>query len=349
MMTEFLIIGFCLTLNAVLSCIEMAFVTASKAHVKQLASKGSIAAHRLLKLKKNPERVLSVLQIGITLVGAVSAAVGGASAEESLSPTIMSYFSVTENTAEYISIALIVVPLTYISVVIGELVPKTLALRYPMKFALSGGWILVLLDRVFAPFVFSLEISTKFITQIFLNRLKPEPTTDDIPPEVDIAPLSDSHKQYVFNLIDIDKRSVKDIMIPWDQVSTIEFSEHYFDVLNKIKQSRHTRLPVIQGDRVVGLLHTKEFVSETEISKIKWTELIRPTVNLHPKERILTALRALQSKKSHMALVISEGKPIGIVTMEDIFEEVVGEIYDEDDDMQTLLSSTARIRTWTHK
>jgi putative hemolysin len=343
-MFEIIVIVLCLFFNAVLSCIEMAFVTVSRAHLKQLAAKGNSAASRTLKLKENPERTLSVLQIGITLVGAVSAAVGGAGAEENLSPIIEAVTGWSEETSEAISIFLIVIPLTYLSVVIGELVPKSLALKYPMRLALSGGYILILLDKIFAPFVFILDQSTRFILS-FISKKLPAETFTEINTSVDLDPLSDVNKQYVLNLVSVDKRTVKDIFVKWEEVTKIDISLHYLKVLQVIKDSRHTRLPVIENEKVVGILHSKEFVSEGEVSKLDWTELIRPVIRLNPSEPIFAALKKLQAQRSHLAVVEADDVAIGIVTIEDIFEEVVGDIFDEDDSPNTLLSTNSKIRT----
>lgn len=348
-MIEIFIIALCLMFNALLSCIEMAFITASKAHIKRLAESGHSAAKRILILKSNPERTLSVLQIGITLVGAVSAAVSGLSADEYLSPYFVEWFHVTKEAANLISITAIALPLTYASVVIGELAPKSIALRFPLRIALSGGYLLIFLDRLFYPFVFLLETSTKFLTKFVFANFKPESTISSTG-DVDLANLTEAHKQYIFNLINVDKRTVKDVMLPWEQVTTIYINAHQHEVLEKIKASRHTRMPVIdENDEVIGLLHTKEFVSESEITKLDWKQLIRSIPVLSAKEPILSALKRLQNKKSHLAIIKEDDKVIGIVTIEDIFEEVVGEIYDEDDDPNTLLSVNSRIRTMNLK
>lgn len=348
-MTELIVIALCLLFNAVLSCIEMAFVTVSKPQLKKMADSGLVAAKRILLFKANPERTLSVLQIGITLVGAISAAVGGAGAEEYLSPKFMSWFAVSEETSEALAILTIVLPLTYVSVVVGELVPKSIALRFPMRIALSGGMLLIVLDRIFHPFVVLLEASTKFFTQFVFANFKSESALNSTG-DVDLENLTESHKQYVFNLINVDKRTVKDVMLEWEDVNTVNEVDHYTEVLEKIKTSRHTRLPVInENDEIMGLLHTKEFVSETEITKLDWRQLIRQIPYLNPNEPILNVLKKLQGLKSHLAIVRQDGKPIGIVTIEDIFEEVVGEIYDEDDEPSTLLAANSRIRTMTLK
>ncbi|MEZ0392930.1 MAG: CNNM domain-containing protein [Pseudobdellovibrionaceae bacterium] len=300
-------------------------------------------SYGVLKLKENPERVLSVLQIGITLVGAISAAVSGASAGEILAPSLIRQFGMDPQVAGLLAIVLIVLPLTYVSVVLGELVPKSLALRFPLRFALAGGTLLILMDRIFSPFVHMLEKSTRFFTKFVFSKLKSEEFIDTTR-EVDLDPLSESHKRYVFNLIDIDKRKVQESSVLWEDVTTVDISEHYHQVMDRIKVSQHSRLPVTQNGEVIGLLYTKEFVSEPDVSRIDWTELIRPIVKVHPGEPIIKVLKKLQSQKSHMAVVVDQTTPKGIVTIEDIFEEVVGEIYDEDDNPRTLLSSNTKIR-----
>jgi len=343
-MIEVTVVIICLLLNAVLSCLEMAFVTVSRPHIKQLAQKGSFAAKMVLRLKANPERVLSVIQIGITMVGVISAAVGGAGASDYLEPLFIDRFRLSEETSEALSILIISIPLTYLSVLIGELVPKSLALRYPIKFALLGGGLLSWLDKIFSPLIFVLEVPTKFATRYLFSKFKSEATVD-LSREVDLDPLTETHKQYVFNLLDVDTRTLSDIMVPWEEVTTVDYSEHYYHVLDRIRQSRYTRLPVTKEGAVIGLLHAKEFTSEPEVSKLDWTELIRPILKMNPKDRIIWALKQFQANSSQIAIIQKDQDPLGIVTLSDIFEEIIGEIYDEDDNPRTLLSSNSKIRT----
>lgn len=343
-MFEIIVIGVCLLLNAVLSCLEMAFVTVSRPHLKKLAAKGQVAAQRVLTLKERPERVLSVLQIGITLVGAISAAVGGAGAEEVLSPIYEQRFGVMEETAETLAILTIVIPLTYLSVVVGELVPKTLALKYPLRFSLLGGMLLKNMDRVFSPFVFLLELSTRVILNPLTRGMKSEFHHEGAT-TIDIEPLTETHQQYVMNLIEVDKRTAKDILVPWDSVTTINKDDHFTKVLETIRESRHTRMPVIENGKVIGVLHAKEFISENEISKVSWNALIRPPVSLESNVPILSALRFLQTSKSHLAIISRGPDVLGVITIEDIFEEVVGEMMDEDDSPRALLSANSKLRT----
>lgn len=345
-MLELLVITVCLVLNAILSCVEMAFVTVSKPHLKKMAKDGDLLAKKLVSLRSNPERVLSVLQIGITLVGAISAAVGGASAEESLSPIFREWFGVGKEVSDTIAIISVVVPITYFSVVIGELVPKTLALRSPMRFARLGALFLVPLDKIFSPVVYLLEASTKLLVNPLLKMMKSETITEQAA-AIDLDALTDTHKQYILNLISLDTKKLKDIIVPWNIVTKVDINMNSHEILHIIKDSRFTRLPVVDKDKPIGVLYVKDFISESEMARLNWTELIRPTVRIKKDEPILNALKTLQSDKSHLAIVYLKDECIGIVTLEDVLEEVIGDIYDEDDDfdMKMLLSSNSRIRS----
>ena len=338
------VIFICLLLNAILSCVEMAFVTVSKPHLRKLVNNGDKLALKVLNLRSNPERILSVLQIGITLVGAISAAVGGAGAEENLSPIYQRYFNISEQLAESLAIVTIVIPLTYFSVVIGELVPKTLALRFPMKFAKLGTFFLSGMDTFFSPVVFLLEISTRLIITPVIKLLGSESVLTESS-SIDIDGLSETHKQYVINLIAVEKRKLKEIVVPWEEVTKIEKSAHFTEVMDLIRSAMHTRIPVVEDGIPVGVLHAKEFISEVEISKISWNQLIRPIIFLGSEDPILSALKILQAKKSHMAIIRKKGEVLGIATIEDIVEEVVGDIHDESDSPNVLLSSNSKIRT----
>jgi putative hemolysin len=342
-MLEIFVVAFSILANAILSGLEMAFVTVSKGHLKKLAAEGSTAAARVLKLKGNPERTLSVLQVGITLVGAISAAVSGASAEEHISPFFMSAFAISEELAESLSIAVVVLPLTYVSVVIGELVPKSIALRFPVKLALTGGLLLMIMDRVFAPFVVVFEYSTKFITKILFAKYQTKENVDTTQ-EVDLDNLNETHKQYVFNLIGVDKKRVKDVMVPWDEVTKINLDDHAHDVLEAIRIHKHTRLPVMNEEKVEGILFSKEFIAEPEMANLDWRTLIRPVEYIAPNEPIINALKRLQQRRGKMGVIRSGTTILGIITMEDIFEEVIGDIYDESDEAQQLWSSNSKIR-----
>ncbi len=343
-MMEILIVAVCLVLNAIFSATEMAFVTIPKPDLRNRAKKGDAKASRLLSLRENPERALSVIQIGITLVGAISAAVGGAGAEEQLSPFFEQRFGFSDDVAEGISIAIVVIPLTYLSVVIGELVPKSIALRYPNQVLKFGTTILHFGIRFLGPIVTVLDGSTKFLLKILLPsglRRQPEPQ-----PEIDLESLSTHQRQYILNLANIEAKRVREAMLHWDHVQWIDRAAAFEDVASRVIQSGHTRLPVLENGVLVGVLHSKEFISFVASGNRDWHAILRDAVRVRPQDELLTLLRKLQAERKHMAIVFEGDKTVGVITLEDIIEEVVGDIFDEDDDgnVKRLLSRRAALK-----
>jgi len=330
-MDEILIVSICLTLNALLAAYEMAFVSIPRSELRALSKAGNKDASALLNLRENPERTLSIIQIGITLVGAIAAAVGGAGAGETLEPYFMQNFGLSERSAEAISLILVVLPITYLSVVVGELVPKTLALRNPSRIVLAGAKPLFIADRIFSPIITVLEWSTQRILKTFFPRSKTTQSTE--PATIELNEFSPVHQKFMLNMADIEKKLLRDILLPWAQVTFVQKSASLEEVFQVVLNSGHTRLPVKENGAVLGLLHTKEFMSLRESGETNWQSIVRPTLLLKPTDSALGAMRVLQDKKTHMAVVASpQGQLMGIVTLEDILEEVVGDIFDEDDD-----------------
>lgn len=340
---EWLVVLVCLFLNALLAAAEIAFVTLTRAQLREIAKSGKKSAKTLLELRENPERTLSVMQIGISLVGAVAAAVGGAEAHESIAPYFIERFNLGDRTAAALSIALIVVPLTFLSVIFGELVPKTLALRNPLRIALfSASWLMTL-DKIFLPIVDLLEWSTKKILAIFF----PKSRVAAPPPEtVELDQLSMQARQYILNLVGVEKKRVREVMLPWTQVDHVYFSQTIQEVEVVALRSGHTRLPVIAEGQVFGIINTKELLALVKSGADKWVQIVRPVSRVQESDSLFKALRQMQEKRSHLSTVFAGSSLVGIVTMEDILEEVIGEIYDEDDDgaLRRILSSAGRMR-----
>ncbi len=346
-MTELTVIFACLVLNALFACFEMAFVTVGKPQLSQLAKAGNRAATHLLRLRQNPERTLSVIQVGITLVGIISAAAGGAGAEEAFAPWFEKTYGITENTAEAISIVIVVVPLTLLNVVFGELIPKAIALRSPVQVATFGVRAVAVVDKLFSPIVWILEKVTKAFLKL-LPKNRASANVDQVA-SVDIDHLSRQTQQYVLNLVSIEQRRVQDVMVPWSRVDVLNSGSTRDEVAAVAVRSGHTRLPVLQDGKVVGLLHTKEFITMLANGFDDWPSIVRPVIQVSPHATALRALREMQIKKSHMALVIKDEEPVGIVTFEDVMEEIVGEFFDEDDDgtVRKLLISRSQRRLRT--
>ncbi|XGC79481.1 hemolysin family protein [Bdellovibrio bacteriovorus] len=338
-MSELIVVVICLFVNMLLSGAEMAFVTVNRQQLKAQVKHRS--ARMLLKLKEHPERTLSVIQIGITFVGAIAAAVGGAGAEEALSPYIIERFAVSENTAEAISIVMVVVPISYFSVVIGELVPKTMALRNPLGIAMMSANLLYYGEILLSPFVTILEKSTNIFVRIFSlgSKFKRNET-----PEINVEDLPPQTKEYVVNLVSADKKVARDIMLPWNEVIFVRKTDSVGDVETIILNSRHTRLPVLDENEVIGLINTKEFLAMLRHGNTDWNALIRPILKFKGFEPLFKILLKMQENKSHMAVIYERLDVVGLVSMESIFEEIIGDVFDEDDDglMKKILASKSR-------
>ncbi len=330
-MEEILIVSVCLILNALFSCYEMAFVSFSKSELKSLARTGHPLAQLLLPYREAPERALSIIQIGITLVGAIAAAAGGAGASDTLEPYFIAHFGFAEATAEVLAVVLVVVPIAFLSVVIGELVPKTLALRNPGRIVFAGAKWFLWSALILAPIVHILESTTKVILKVFFTKAKVAET--DAQASIELSSYSPLHQKFILNMAEIEKKRVKEILLPWSQVNSVNKMFTVEEVAHAVLSSGHTRLPVTDGKSVIGILHTKEFMSLRESGEKNWQAIIRPALTVHLNDSALGVMRFMQEKHSHLVIVLSNNNELlGILTLEDIIEEVVGDIFDEDDD-----------------
>jgi putative hemolysin len=333
-MFEILLIIFCIAMNAFLAGFEIAFVAVSRPLLRKMAETQETGGiHSLLLLKENPERTLSVIQVGITFVGVFAAAVGGIGAEKVLSPWIKSLFSVSERLSELFSLLVVTALLTYFMVVFGELIPKSFSLRRPFFVASRSAGFITGMTRVFWPVVLILEKSTKGLLNFFPHfRRGEEPVSPDYVSE-EFSGLSTSSKTYVLNLLRLEKAMVEDVMIQWDEVDSLDASWDIKKVEDVIIRSGHTRLPVFKNDEVAGVLNAKEFLALLKTYETDWIKIIHPPLAINLDAPLLKAFRYMQKNRAHMAVVRNlHGTLMGIVTMEDIFEEVVGDIYDEDDE-----------------
>jgi putative hemolysin len=330
-MEEIIVIALCLSLNALFAAYEMAFVSVPRQELRKLARKGHPSAKKILNLRENPERTLSIIQIGISLVGAISAAVGGAGATEFIVPYLQKSYGLSEIKAESIAILSVVLPLTYLSVVVGELVPKSIALKNPVKITLFGARALFIADRILSPAVSALEWSTKQLLRIIYPRssqVKPPAESN-----LEIDNLPQHHQDAILNLAHIEQRKLGSILLPWKDVIHVKVTDTVNEVAQVIFASGHTRLPILAENQILGILHTKEFLALREAGFTDWKAAIRPAPTVSMTRSVLSTLRLLQEKKSHLAIVVgSRGEQMGIVTFEDISEEIWGDIFDEDDE-----------------
>mgnify|MGYP003937197179 CR=1 FL=1 len=313
---------------------EMAFASANTPLLRDMASKGNKAAKIFLNLRARPERTFAIIQVFITLIGTLSAALGGGEVTESILPYLRGFLGVSGTTAELIGITLFAIPFTFFTVIIGELIPKAIAIRYPEEVALVASRLLIIMTRIASPVVHVLEQST--VKLLSLTGIGPFHSSEEAVSELSLKSLHPFHRDYILNLFALRFKKASEVMLPFSKATTVRVSMSKEEIHKAIIACGHTRLPVISDEaepQVLGILHTKEFIAMMDTkTEFSLTSLFRKPYFVSAHESILKILKDFQGNRVHMAIVCQNSQTLGIITLEDILEEVVGEIYDEDDD-----------------
>ena len=340
---EVLFIFILILLNGYLAGTEIAVVTARKSRIRQLAESGQKNAAILLDLKENPDRFLATIQIGMTGVGVLASAVGGVAAAEVIKPALQRVpIKTIAIAAEPLAIGIVVVLITYFSVILGELVPKSIALRHPETVGLWTARPIRAFSTVAAFFVKLLTFSTSLVLTPFGRKPFTERayvTEEEVKLLIKeggkhgiFEPTEEKILQSVFEFTDM---SVKEVMVPDTQMVAIQIDQSTQDILSIIEEEQFSRYPVFgkELNDIRGILNAKDFLTllgktgQVDIRKIIRTPFFVPeTMN------ISLLLKEMQKRRIHMALVVDEyGGISGLVTIEDLIEEIVGEIRDEHD------------------
>lgn len=327
-------------LNGILAGSEMAVVTARKGRLEALADEGHRAAQRVLKLRVNPERFLAAVQVGITLVGAIAGAFGGSQLADPLAIWLADAgFGAA---SPQIALALVVILITYLSVVFGELVPKSLALRVAERFALVTAAPLTFLTWIARPLVWLLTSSSNLVLRAFgdhTNFLESKLTREDLEMML-VEARSEGHLDeptgtLLSRALEFTELRIRDVMVHRREVVTLNVSASVDEIRKAVLDQGHRRVPVIDGtiDTVVGyLLRDDVMACLWDHKPIEMKALVRSPFFLSDLTTAERALRELQSRKLHLAIVVDEnGGVAGIVTLEDLVEELVGEIFHERD------------------
>jgi putative hemolysin len=340
---EIVLIAILIFLNAYLAGTEIAVVTARKSHIKQLAQSGKRNAKTFLKLKEEPDRFLATIQIGITGVGVLASAVGGASAVKVIKPALQAIpVKAIALAAEPISIGIVVVLITYFTVIFGELVPKSIALMHPETIGLWTARSIDFFAKINSIFVKLLTFSTALVLTPFGRKPFTERTyiTEE---EVKLLikeggkhgvfePAEEKILQSVFEFTDM---STKEVMVPDTQMITIQIDKSPQEIRTLIEEEQFSRYPVYGKDLndIRGILYAKDFLTLlTKTGQVDIRKIIKSPFFIPETMKISFLLREMQRKRTHMALVVDEyGGVSGLVTIEDLLEEIVGEIRDEHD------------------
>ena len=321
--------------NAIFVAAEYALVTGRRSRLEERAERGGRGAKTALRLMDDPVRFISTVQVGIT----ISAILLGAIGEPLLSGLMEPPVSTT--VAFLISFAI----LTYLSVVLGELVPKAVALQRAEVLAIALAIPLDLLAKIAHPLVWVLQVSANGVLRIF--RIKPAPagmiayTREDIRHSVaaaeDVGEFQEAEEEMLYKVFDFASKEVSAVMVPRPEVVAISVDMPPEDALTTVVDSPFTRYPVYRGslDEIVGVLHVRDLfgaMHDLGMASVSLEAIVRPAYVV-PETKDLAALLAdFRRGKQHMAFVVDEyGAMEGLVTLEDVLEEIVGEIEDEFD------------------
>lgn len=338
-----LTILFLTLLNAFLAGAEMAFVSLNPAKIKELADGGDKKARRVQKLLKDSDSFISAIQVGITFGGFFNSA----SASQSFVGQVAPLFGMGKG-AETAATLLVTLLISYVTLVLGELYPKQLALQVPEQYARGSAGAIMVLKAVFRPFIWLLNASTgilKKLTPIDFTKKEEKLTRHEIK-----ALLNSSHNDGAidmdeFNMmrgvLSLDTRTVREIMIPRVDADMIDAESPQQENLEFLLRQRHSRVPMYRGekDEIIGIIHLKDVLIHQEALKSgrETLESIARSALFVP-DTLSTddMLIQFQKSKQHMAVIIDEfGSVLGLVTLNDLISEIVGDIqdeYDEEDD-----------------
>ncbi len=319
---------------------ELALVSARRGRMAQLAAAGDKRAGLVEQLQADPHRFLATVQIGVTLVGTMASAVGGAAAVEVLKPVFQqSSLPFLRDAAEPLALILIVGLIAYLSLIIGELVPKALALEHTERVALRVARPISLLSRIAGLPVTFLTLSSRAVLAIFGISSKgaqafitKEEIRHLVAESLESGEVSPEEQKFIHNLFAFTGTQAREVMVPRPRMVALDLDLPRDEILRTIFTHHYTRYPAYHGnsDNIVGFLHVKDLfgtMAETSLES-----LLRPVFFVPETKKIDGLLREMQQRRLHMALVVDEyGALSGLVTTEDLLEELIGEIEDEHD------------------
>ncbi|MDX2265944.1 MAG: hemolysin family protein [Hyphomicrobiales bacterium] len=344
---DILVILLLLALNGFFAMSELAVVSSSKPLLRQKARAGDKRAARALTLAEDPGRFLSTVQVGITLIGILAGAYGGATIAEKLAEPLNAIPLINPQ-GEVVAVALVVTAITFLSVVIGELVPKRLALRAPETLAMFAAGPLWGLSIVFTPVVRVLDGSAHLIMRLFgftpqeKSRVTEAEVKAVIAEGVESGAIDATEHDMIQRIIRLGDRDVQSIMTHRLDVTFIDVNDPFEVILKKVKEGGHSRYPAIDGDfdTVLGTVRAKDLIGLSDAKGANATirTIIRPVLALSGSIDCFKALELFKSNNAHMAIVIDEyGTTEGIVTAADWLEAIVGALpsnYGDDEGAQ---------------
>lgn len=338
--TELFII-FILTLaNGFFAASEIGIVSARRSRLEQQANAGSNPAKQAMALADNPDRFLATVQVGITLIGTFSAAFGGARIGNALAawfgtmPAVAAY-------AEPLGLGIVVVSLTYLSLIVGELVPKRLALQHAERMATISAPIMAMIAMVARPMIAFLTFSVQAVLRLLgQSQAQDESVTQEdieylVREGVASGSVEAGEAHFVQSMFRFRDRAVRAVMTPRTELVAVPTTATFQDVIGVFTRSGYSRLPVYQEtlDQIVGVLHAKDMLEACQSNNsADILNIMRTPAFVLETHHVDDLLPIFRHQGTHLAIVVDEyGQVAGLITLEDVLEELVGEIQDEHD------------------
>lgn len=335
---EFTLILILILVNGFFAAAEISVVSSSRSRLKAMAAADHSGARRVLAMRGDPGRFLSTVQIGITLVGTLASAIGGASVVRFLEPQLaalslpwpMAY-------TELGALLIVVVVISYFSLVLGELVPKELALRRPIDLAISLSAPIARLSRLVHPLVWVLTQSSGLILKLFSRWEESEDRVTDeevlalLREGVDAGAFHPTEQTLVQGIFRFADKRVQEIMLPRTSIAAVPANSNLTEILEVARQRGYSRYPLYEDDldQIVGVAHVKDLLRNDGLERPA-SEIAREPLLVPGSLRLIEMLHRFQQAGSHLAIVLDEyGGTAGLVTLEDLMEEIVGSIEDE--------------------
>jgi putative hemolysin len=337
---EILIIFFLTLLNGFFSLSEIALVSVKKSRMEHLAAQGNTRALTVLKLLENPENFLSSVQVGITLIGIISGAYGGATLTDDLEKVLVN-FAFLGNYVHTFSLIAVIGSITYFTIVIGELVPKTIAMNNSEKIALVCVPIIKYFTFASFPFVKLLSISTKFILKLIGSK---EANSDHISEEELKFLLLNAGKSGVLeteesevhqNIFSFSDQTAKSLMKHSSEVEWVNANNSKEEIFSQITEFSHSKIIVSDGalENVKGYFRVKDFLEKYNDDSFLLEEIIEDPLFIVQNTPSFKIINSFRQTKQHFGFVIDEyGGLLGIITLHDLIEAIVGDLPDDEDD-----------------
>lgn len=328
--------------NAFFSAAELSIISARKSKIAQLIFSGNHKAVTVEKLQKDPHRFLATVQVGVTVVGSAASVLGGAVADEMLKPILKAVpIAFIQNAASPISLGIAILLVSYFLLVFGELVPKTIGLQYADHISLYVAGIINFLAKAGTMVISLLSFSSKTVlafmgikaeNKIFITR---EEVQHIVAEGQETGVFSETEQEFIRNIFDFTHTSVREVMVPRTRITGLDINQTREDMVKTVVDNMFSRYPVYRGsiEDIIGFIHGKDLLARMVTEpNFDIDKIIRPPFFVPEGKKVNDLLKEMQRMRIHMAMVVDEyGGINGLVTTEDLLEELVGEIEDEHD------------------